>query len=45
MHIHVIGRKKADAFWPDVVWGKNKFKDYTEPKLTNIGNTLITQFK
>ncbi len=21
LHIHVIGRKKGDACWPDVVWG------------------------
>jgi len=23
LHIHVIGRKKGDACWPDVVWGNN----------------------
>lgn len=22
MHIHVIGRRHDDPFWPDVVWGK-----------------------
>lgn len=41
MHIHIIGRKKADPFWPDVVWGKNQFKEYAEQDLTNIKNMLI----
>lgn len=28
MHIHVIGRRKDDAYWPDVVWGKARTKNY-----------------
>ncbi len=45
MHIHVIDRKKEDAFWPDVVWGKTAFKEYAEPELTNTKNFLITQLQ
>ena len=22
MHIHIVGRRKDDAYWPDVVWGQ-----------------------
>jgi diadenosine tetraphosphate (Ap4A) HIT family hydrolase len=22
MHIHIVARRRDDAFWPDVVWGK-----------------------
>ncbi|WP_440617924.1 HIT family protein [Cysteiniphilum sp. 6C5] len=28
MHIHVIGRKKDDFCWPDVVWGKSESQAY-----------------
>ncbi len=28
MHIHVIGRKKDDFCWPDVVWGKSERQAY-----------------
>ena len=28
MHIHVIGRKKDDFCWPDVVWGKSESQVY-----------------
>lgn len=45
MHIHVIGRKYKDAFWPDVVWGETEFQEYTELELTNIKNILIPQLK
>ena len=23
LHIHVIGRRRDDAYWPDVVWGRS----------------------
>lgn len=22
MHIHIVGRRRQDAYWPDVVWGQ-----------------------
>ncbi len=36
MHLHVVGRKKTDPFWPDVVWGKKEFQEYTEDQLSYI---------
>ena len=28
MHLHIIARRRDDAFWPKVVWGES-LKDYT----------------
>ncbi len=37
LHIHVIGRKKGDACWPDVVWGNNYPKlEWSDQKLDAI---------
>ena len=45
MHIHIIGRKKTDPFWPGVVWGRPEFKEYTPDNFCNIKkivtNTLL----
>jgi diadenosine tetraphosphate (Ap4A) HIT family hydrolase len=37
LHIHVIGRKKGDACWPDVVWGNEyPFVEWSNEKLNAI---------
>ena len=39
LHIHVIGRKKGDACWPDVVWGnKYEFTEYTNTQIEVLKN-------
>ncbi|WP_100551236.1 HIT family protein [Caedibacter taeniospiralis] len=41
MHIHVVGRKQDDFCWPDVVWGKQQFKPYTDDQRNEIIMSLI----
>ena len=36
MHIHVIGRRYDDCYWPDVVWGQRYDQRYTEAQLAEI---------
>lgn len=42
LHIHVIGRRKDDAYWPDVVWGRGFIKSYDEQQVTATGELLKT---
>ncbi len=41
LHIHVVGRRKNDACWPDVVWGCKQSQAYTEDEVTTIRRKLI----
>lgn len=34
LHIHIIGRKKDDRAWPNVIWGTKASLDFDESKLT-----------
>jgi len=37
LHIHVIGRRRDDPYWPGVVWGQPEIADnYTEVRLDAI---------
>lgn len=42
MHVHVIGRRKDDAYWPDVVWGKAFEKTYTKRQVDSIRSSFCT---
>ena len=44
MHIHVIGRKKDDHFWPNVVWGRKDSKEYTTKDLVHITDLIKNLF-
>ena len=41
LHIHVIGRRRDDVYWPDVVWGKGFDKTYSDEQRLKIGEQLI----
>ncbi|WP_119327667.1 HIT family protein [Cysteiniphilum halobium] len=41
MHIHVIGRKKDDFCWPDVVWGKSEIQTYLAHEKDRIISSLL----
>lgn len=41
MHIHVIGRRQDDVYWPDVVWGKSFDKTYQAEQVSLISDQLI----
>ena len=36
MHIHVVGRKRDDYCWPNVVWGRPEKAEYSAEKITAI---------
>lgn len=42
MHIHVIGRRRDDAYWPDVVWGKEYVQNYNAKQISSISDQLIS---
>ncbi|WP_192483422.1 MULTISPECIES: HIT family protein [Cysteiniphilum] len=41
MHIHVIGRKKDDFCWPDVVWGNSKSQAYVPHQKDSLISSLL----
>ena len=41
LHIHVIGRKRDDYCWPDVVWGTKAPEQYTEEQVAEIKSYII----
>lgn len=40
LHIHVIGRKQTDPYWPAPVWGQPERRDYTETEIEQIRQTF-----
>ena len=36
LHIHVIGRRHDDAYWPDPVWGKPQREAYSDEEVAAI---------
>lgn len=41
IHIHVIGRHKADVSWPDVVWGQSQKEPYLKKEILEIQKKVI----
>ena len=44
LHIHIVGRRKDDCCWPNVVWGMKEKKAYQSDQIENIINKLKTYF-
>ncbi|QDV52826.1 HIT domain-containing protein [Gimesia fumaroli] len=40
LHIHVIGRKQSDPYWPAPVWGQAESRAYTNSDITKIKNAF-----
>ncbi len=36
MHIHIVGRRREDAYWPDVVWGQPVHRSHDEDFIENL---------
>ncbi|QDT44689.1 HIT domain protein [Gimesia alba] len=36
LHIHVIGRKQSDPYWPAPVWGQAASRAYTDSEFTAL---------
>jgi diadenosine tetraphosphate (Ap4A) HIT family hydrolase len=45
MHIHVIGRRKDDAYWPDVVWGNAFEKNHLPAEVESIRSKLLAYYE
>lgn len=41
LHVHVIGRRKNDHCWPNVIWGNPKKAAYTEERISEIRQMLV----
>ncbi len=41
LHIHVIGRRHDDAYWPDVVWGKPVSRLHDADSIADIRRRLL----
>ncbi len=44
LHIHVVGRSETDYCWPNVVWGAEGRKPYTELELQEISESIKEVF-
>lgn len=40
LHIHIIGRFVSDLWWPEPIWGKAGFTEYTEQQVEDIRHAL-----
>lgn len=40
LHIHIVGRRKDDICWPNVVWGIQDFKEYKSDEVSIIREKL-----
>ncbi len=45
MHIHVVGRKRDDYCWPNVVWGRPERVEYSQDRVTAIMEGLNSVLK
>jgi diadenosine tetraphosphate (Ap4A) HIT family hydrolase len=43
LHVHVIGRRKDDYCWPDVVWGRNNESAYTDAEVAVVKRSIKEQ--
>ncbi|MES9834443.1 MAG: HIT family protein [Candidatus Thiodiazotropha sp. DIVDIV] len=41
MHIHIVGRRESDPWWPGVVWGTTQREDYSRLQLDDVTEALI----
>ena len=41
LHIHVIGRRRDDYCWPNVVWGNKEKRAYSEEEIEIIKSKII----
>lgn len=41
MHIHVIGRRRDDFCWPNVVWGRPERTEYSREEVNKVAEGLV----
>ncbi len=42
LHVHIVGRSEDDYCWPNVVWGVEERKSYTQQQIRVIADNLTT---
>jgi len=40
LHVHVVGRRRSDYCWPDVVWGRPEKRAYEQSEVAAIAAAL-----
>ncbi len=40
LHVHIIGRFVSDLWWPEPIWGKAGFTEYTTQQVEDIRRAL-----
>ena len=45
MHMHVVGRRTSDPYWPDVVWGQPEKQSYQKSDILKIKQLLASEFQ
>ena len=40
LHVHIVGRRKDDYCWPDVVWGRPSEQQYTDEAVAQIARSV-----
>lgn len=43
LHVHIIGRRRTDYCWPNVVWGRAEREPYTEAAVVELVQQLLPQ--
>jgi diadenosine tetraphosphate (Ap4A) HIT family hydrolase len=41
LHVHIVGRRKDDYCWPDVVWGQPSAEQYTDEAIAKITRSVV----
>jgi len=40
LHVHIVGRKRDDFCWPQVVWGQTQRRPYTQAEISHVAQRL-----
>jgi diadenosine tetraphosphate (Ap4A) HIT family hydrolase len=41
LHVHVVGRRRDDIYWPNVIWGQPFNKGYEDEEVHSIRQSLV----
>ena len=45
LHVHIVGRSENDHCWPNVVWGVEERKSYTQQQFAVIADQLANYLR
>ena len=41
LHVHIVGRRQSDPYWPGVVWGCEKTRSYAAKDISHVTELLL----